>query len=68
MDFHHVYISAQKNLVKKWNELPYRATDDVIFDVLEAWPPEWCAPALSMTKTKNSAARWKKEETKLRMV
>lgn len=53
--------------MKKWNELPYLAKDDVIFTVLEPWPPEWCAPANSVVKSKKSAAQRKNEEEKLWM-
>lgn len=44
MDFHHIYLRACKDLANKWNELPYIARDDVIFNVLETWPLEWHAP------------------------
>lgn len=64
-DFHHIYIRALKDPAKKWNELPYMATDDVIFDVLEAWPLEWCTPAISSVEEGKSAAQKKKKESKL---
>ena len=64
MDFHHVYIRVRNDLAKKWNELPYFTTDDVISVVLESWLSEWHAPVISAMETKNSAAQWKKEEAK----
>jgi len=66
-DFHHVYIRARKDLAKMWHELPYLAIDDVIFAVLESWPPEWHAPASSVVEAEKSATQRKKEEAKLRM-
>lgn len=41
------------------------ATYDVIFDVLEVWPPEWHALAISTVKVGKFAAQRKKEEAKL---
>ena len=41
--------------MKTWHELPYLATDDVIFMVLESWPPKWRALADSMVEAKKSA-------------
>ena len=43
VDFHHVYIRVRKDPTKKWKELPYLATNDVIFIALESWLPEWRA-------------------------
>lgn len=34
VDFHHIYVKVRKDPIKKWNELPYMAADDIIFDVL----------------------------------
>lgn len=53
--------------MKKWNHLSYLATNDVIFDILKAWPPEWRAQAISATEMENSTTQQKKEETKLWM-
>lgn len=61
-------MSGRKNPAKKWNELPYLATDDVIFTILELWQSKWRAPAMSTLETKKPATQWKKEEEKLRMV
>ncbi len=47
VDFHHIYLRARKDLTKKWSELPFIATDDVIFDVLETWLPEWHTPDIT---------------------
>lgn len=35
-DFHHVFIRVSKDPMKTWRELPYLATDDFIFAVLES--------------------------------
>lgn len=45
-----------KDPTKKWNELPYLATDDVIFIMLELWLLEWHAPASSMMELEKSVA------------
>ena len=55
-NFHHVYMRACKDPVKKWNELPYLAMNDIIFDILEAWPPKWPALAISAMETEKSIA------------
>jgi len=34
-DLHSLYIRAHKDPAKQWRELPFVATDDVIFNVLE---------------------------------
>jgi len=49
-----------KDPANKWSELPFVAIDDVIFNVLETWLPEWRTPDIAEKK--------KKEEAKLRMV
>lgn len=66
-DFHHDFIRAQKDPMNTWHDLPYLATDNVIFAVLESWPSEWRAPASSMVEMEKSIAQYKKEETKLWM-
>jgi len=53
--FHHVYIRACKDPTKTWNELPYLSMDDVIFAILESWPPEWHAPARSTVEAEKPA-------------
>lgn len=50
-----------------WHELPYLATNNVIFTVLESWSPEWCTPAGSAVEAEKSAMQLKKEQVKLRM-
>ena len=67
VEFHHVYVRACKNPTKKWNEFMYLATDDVIFAILESWPPEWCTPTIFMLEMEKSATQRKKEEAKLQM-
>lgn len=54
--------------MKTWHNLPYLATDDVIFVFLESFLLEWCAPAGSIVETYKSVMQCKKQETKLRMV
>ena len=63
VEFHHIYLRVCKDPANKWNKLPYMAIDDVIFDVLETWLPEWCAVDISMLE--KSATQ--KEEAKLHM-
>jgi len=55
-DFDHVFIRARKYPMKTWHEIPYLATNDVIFIVLESWPPKWHAPAGSVVEAKNSTS------------
>lgn len=55
----------RKDLAKKWSELPFIATDDVIFNVLDTWPPEW--HTLDIIPVEKFVAQKKKEETKLHM-
>lgn len=45
-DMKNIYIRERKDLEKQWMKLPFVATYDVIFTILETWPPEWCAPDL----------------------
>jgi len=42
VDIHNIYIRAHKDLTKQWRELPFVSTNNVIFNVLETWPLEWC--------------------------
>lgn len=65
-DFHHIYLRMFKDPMKKWNELPYMVIDDVIFDVLETWLPEWYAPYVFALE--NSVVSKREEEEKLRVV
>lgn len=65
MDLHSIYIRARKDPAKKLRELPFVATDDIIFNVLETWSSEWCA--LDITEMEKSAMQKKKEEAKLCM-
>lgn len=51
--------------MKKWTKLPFVATDDAIFNVLEAWPLEWCTPDIA--KLDRSAAQKKKDIAKFRI-
>lgn len=62
-DIHNIYIRVHKDPTKQWRKIPFVAMDDVIFNVLEAWPPEWCAPDIA--EIEKSAAQRKKDEAKL---
>lgn len=66
-NFHHVFIRVQKDPTKTWHDLPYLATDDMIFAVLESWLPKSRTPADSVVEMEKSTVQRKKEETKLRM-
>jgi len=56
VDFHHVYIKVHKDPVKKLNDLPYLATNNVIFAVLESWLSEWHTLASFMLELVKSVA------------
>ena len=57
VDFHHVFIMAQKDPMNTWHNLPYLETDDVIFAVLESWFQEWCAPAGSVVEVEKPSTQ-----------
>jgi len=59
-DFHHVFIREWKDPMESWHNLPYLATDDVIFPVLKSWMPKWCAAIGSTVETNKSDAQCKK--------
>jgi len=59
-DMHNIYIRAQKDPTKQWTKLPFVATDDTIFTVLETWPLEWCTPDLA--ELEKAAAQKKKDD------
>lgn len=66
-DFHHVSIRVWKDPEKKWHNLPYLATDDVITTILDCWMVDWCnATDLTVGSSKTAVQR-KKEEAKLKM-
>lgn len=65
MDFHQIYLKAHKDLAKKWSKLPFIATNDVIFDVLETWLSEWHTPDIIVVE--KSFSQKNKEEAKLHM-
>lgn len=44
---HNIFIMAQKDSMKQWAKLPFLATEDTIFYVLETWTPERHAPDLA---------------------
>lgn len=60
-DFHHVYIQAQKDLEKKWFDLPYLDNDDTISKVIKSWPTEWNSTSNVAARTRNSVEKKKKE-------
>ncbi len=60
---HNIYIRAQKDSLQQWTNLPFIATDDVIFIVLETWPTERCAPDLA--EMEKAATQKKKDDAKL---
>lgn len=62
-DMHNIYIKAWKDPTKQCMKLPFVATDDVIFMILETWPPKWRAPDLA--KLEKGAAQKKKDDAKL---
>jgi len=41
---HNVYIRAHRDPEQKWTTLPFIAIDDVVFSVIDTWPPEWRTP------------------------
>lgn len=44
---HNIYIRACKDPMKQWKKLPFVATNDAIFNVLESWPLKWRAPDIA---------------------
>ena len=69
VDLHSIYIRVCKDPTKHWRELPFVATDDVIFDVLETWPLkwllEWHTPDIATME--KSIAQKKKKDAKICM-
>lgn len=55
VDMHNIFIRARKDLMKQWMKLPFVATDDAIFTVLEAWPPVAELESLVAHKKKDDA-------------
>lgn len=47
----------------QWTKLPFIAINDVIFTVLETWPPEWCA--LDFAELEKKTIWKRKEDAKL---
>jgi len=52
-----------KDPTKQWRKLPFVATNDVIFNILETWLLEWHAP--DITEIERSVTQRKKDEAKL---
>lgn len=63
VDMHSIYIRAQKDPTLQWKKLPFVATNDVIFKILETWLLERRAP--DFVEIEKSTAERKKDETKL---
>ena len=63
VDMHNIYIRARKDPTKQWKKLPFVATEDAIFIVLETWPSEWYAPDL--VELEKAATQKKKDDAKL---
>lgn len=58
MNFHYVSIRAWKDPQKKWYDIPYLTTDDVITMVLESWKSEWrMALDLSVGSSKSTVKK-----------
>lgn len=57
---HNIYIRARKDPVQQWTKQPFVATNNAIFTVLEAWPPEWHAPDLFKLE-KVATQKWKQK-------
>ena len=49
--------------MEQWTKLPFIATDDVIFTVLETWPPEWHTPDL--VELEKTTTQKRKDDTML---
>ena len=64
-DMHNIYVRERKDLGKQWVKLPFVATDDIIFNVIDTWPPECCAPDIA--EIENLVVQRKKDEAKLRI-
>ena len=51
--------------MRQWVKLPFIATENAIFTVLETWPPEW--HALDLAELQKASAQKKKDDAKLRV-
>jgi len=60
---YNVYIRPCKDTMKQWAKLPFIATDDTIFTILETWPLEWHTPDLA--ELEKVAAHKKKDDAKM---
>lgn len=43
-DMHNVYLRAWRDLDYKWTTLSFISVDEVVFAVVNTWPPEWRTP------------------------
>ena len=62
---YNLYIRAHKDPVRTWAKLLFIAMDDVIFAVMESWPPESRAPDLA--EMEKVATQQQKKDTKLHL-
>lgn len=44
VDFHHVYIRARHNMMKKWMTFPFLVTEDDIPQLVIKWSVDWLLP------------------------
>ena len=45
VDFHKVYIQAQKDPKQKWHDLPYLVLEMDVKEAVSKWSAELCAPS-----------------------
>lgn len=62
---HNIFIKAHKDLVKQWMKLPFVATDDAIFTILDACPPGMVCPRYFQTR--EATTQKNKDDAKLRV-
>lgn len=43
-DMHHVYIRAWKDPSQTWTPLQFIVTNDIVHNIVEAWPASWRGP------------------------
>lgn len=62
-DMHNIYMRAWKDPKKQWMKLPFVATDNAIFTVLETWPLEWYA--LDLAELEKATSHKEKDDAEL---
>ena len=63
VDMHNVYIKVRKDLAQNWTKFPFIVINDVIFVVLDSWPPEW--RTLNLATRDEIVIQKQKDATKL---